>query len=199
MKKKGPLHGARHGNTERQRIYHAVHIAAKRAKKKGYYSILEYRASARDWMGRSLLHTNEDHRYVCTAEEHKRRENSWVLVLNSQGKNGPMKQREDYAEATKIKERLHIPANKYGKERINRSRDSVKEPNELTRKLDGNGILLLPHQAHLRHGGNHQSNCGRHRVAIARCFAYKQWRFPCKRRCVQTQHQTCAHSTLPHT
>ena len=187
MKKKGPLHGARHGNTERQRIYHAVHIAAKRAKKKGYYSILErfrtctiYRASARDWMGRSLLHTNEDHTYVCTAEEHKRRENSWVLVLNSQEKNGPMKQREDYAEATKIKERLHIPANKYGKERINRSRDSVKEPNELTRKLDGNGILLLPHQAHLRHGGNHQSNCGRHRVGINRELFYFFLNLNCK-------------------
>ena len=29
-----------------------------------------------------------DHTYVCTAEEHKRRENSWVLVHNSQGKKG---------------------------------------------------------------------------------------------------------------
>ena len=39
--KKGPTHGARHGNTERQRIYHAAHIAAKKAKTKGYNSILE--------------------------------------------------------------------------------------------------------------------------------------------------------------
>ena len=78
----------------------------------------------------------EDHSYVCTAEEHERRDNSWVLVLNSQGKNGPMKQREDYAEPIRIKERCtkslekhgqkSIPANKYGKERINRSPDSVK-------------------------------------------------------------------------
>ena len=36
----------------------------------------------------------------------------------------------------------YIPANKYGKERINRSQDSVKESNELTRKLDGNGSFL---------------------------------------------------------
>ena len=27
----------------------------------------------------------------------------------------------------------------------------MKEPNELTRKLHGDGILLLPHQARLRH------------------------------------------------
>ena len=42
----------------------------------------------------------------------------------------------------------------------------MKEPNELTRKLDGNGILPLSHQAHLRHGGNHQKNGGRHRVGM---------------------------------
>ena len=57
-----------------------------------------------------------------------------------------------------------IPANKYGKERINLSQDLVKEPNELTPKMDGDGILLLPHQACLRHGGNHQTNGGRHQV-----------------------------------
>ena len=76
----------------------------------------------------------------------------------------------NYAEAIRIKERLYeesgdgqksIPANKYGKERINRSQDSVKEPNQWTPKLDGGGIFLLPH---LRHGGNHQTNGGRHRV-----------------------------------
>ena len=49
----------------------------------------------------------EDHSYMATAEERKRRENSWVLVLNSQGKNGPMNQREDHAEAKRIKERLY--------------------------------------------------------------------------------------------
>ena len=50
--------------------------------------------------------SNEDHTYVCAAEEH-RRENSLVLGLNSQGKNGPMKQDDDYTEAIKIKERLY--------------------------------------------------------------------------------------------
>ena len=49
----------------------------------------------------------EDHSHEATAEERKIRENSWVLVLNTQGENGPMNQREDYAEATRIKERLY--------------------------------------------------------------------------------------------
>ena len=30
--KKGPSHGARHGNTERQSIYHAAHVSSKKAK-----------------------------------------------------------------------------------------------------------------------------------------------------------------------
>ena len=36
----------------------------------------------------------------------------------------------------------------------------------MTRKLDGDGIFLLPHQARLRHGGNHQTNGGRHRTGM---------------------------------
>ena len=33
--KKGPFHRARHGNTERQQIYHVAHVAAKKARKIG--------------------------------------------------------------------------------------------------------------------------------------------------------------------
>ena len=36
---KGPSHGRRHGNTERQRIYHAAHVSSRKAKKKGFTSI----------------------------------------------------------------------------------------------------------------------------------------------------------------
>ena len=65
----------------------------------------------------------EDHSYVAAAEERKRREKSWVLAINSQGKMS--------GEGT----RKSTPANKYGKERINRSQDPAKEQNESTRKL----------------------------------------------------------------
>ena len=112
--KKGPSHGARHGNTEGQRIYHAAHTAAKKAKKKEYDSIIgmifkivqftESHRSRLDGTKNSAHATTQDHSYVAATEERKRRENSWVLVLNSQGKHGPMNQREDHAEAKRIKE-----------------------------------------------------------------------------------------------
>ena len=38
---------------------------------------------------------------IPTAAERARRENTWVLVLNSSGPNGPMTQREDYRETTR--------------------------------------------------------------------------------------------------
>ena len=51
--------------------------------------------------------SEEDHTYVYTAVGRQRLETSWVVQLNSQGPNGPMKQREDYADAVKIKDRLY--------------------------------------------------------------------------------------------
>ena len=121
--------------------------------------------------------SKEDHTYVYTADEHQRLETSWVLQLNSQGPNSPMKEREDYADAVKIKRSLvqriwkskpkkNIQANKYGKDRINRSQDPVKERSELTRKQDGYGTLLPLHQVLHRHSGNQQINGGRHRAGM---------------------------------
>ena len=61
--KKGGTHGARHGNTERQRIYHAAHIAKRHIKRiwlyKGTMSKLFnlQRVTVRDWMGRSIRRT----------------------------------------------------------------------------------------------------------------------------------------------
>ena len=120
--------------------------------------------------------SKEDHTYVCTAEDHRIGGNSWILVLNSQSKNGPVKQREDYAEAHRIKERLYEVSGERRTKDPSQQTSTAKsdstvlktrmEPNELTPKLDGDGILLLPHQARLRHGGNHQTTGGRHRVGI---------------------------------
>ena len=171
--------------TERQRGKEFITSSrlSQKVKKKRYDSILEryqicpiYRVSqlAIGWDDAFCAHYDkipeEDHTYVCTEEEHKRRENSWVSVLNSQGKKGPMKQREDYAEAIRIKERLHEESGEGSTK--NGSQDSVKEPNELTRKLDGDGILLLPHQARLRRGGNHLKKGGRHRVGTNSDFFF---------------------------
>ena len=107
-------------NTERQRIYHAAHVSANKARNKGCNTILDRflncpicRASQiqigsdEEHCARSDASAAADHSHITTAEERKRREKSWVLVLDSSGKNGPMNQREDYAEAIKIKERLY--------------------------------------------------------------------------------------------
>ena len=207
--KKGPLHGASHGNTERQRIYHAARNEARKARKRGHKSILDrfhtcpiYRESqlAIGWDEAFCVHddniSNDLHTYVYTADEHKRLETNWVLQLNSQGPNSPMKQRDDYADAVKIKDRFvqkiwrskpkkYIQANEYGEERINLSQNPVKEPKELTRKPDGNGILLPPHQVHLRHGGNQRAGMNSEvfdlNPKLQVVFTYKQWRFPCNR------------------
>ena len=117
--RKGPSHGRRHGNTERQRIYHAADVSSRKAEKKGFTSILDrflkcliHRRSQMDigWTEDHCARLDEiaaeEHSYIATAAERTRRENTWVLALNSSGPNGPMNQREDYLEAKRICERL---------------------------------------------------------------------------------------------
>ena len=103
----------------------------------------------------------------------------------------------------------YIPANKYGTERINRSQDPVKEPNELTPKLDGNGILL-PHQVPHHHGGDQLVNGGRNRAGMnslkkksvkLQRFRYRQWRFPvtdgrCRAHTAQNACSTLLHMSI---
>ena len=49
----------------------------------------------------------DDHSYIATAAERARRENTWVLVLNSSGPNGPLNQREYYQDDKRICELLY--------------------------------------------------------------------------------------------
>ena len=90
--KKGRSHGARHRNTERQRIYHAAHVSAKRAKKRGHESML-----ARMFNSFRIRESLKSTAHA-TASERFRRENDWVFVLNSSGPNGPMNQRDQNQE-----------------------------------------------------------------------------------------------------
>ena len=109
----------RHGNTERQKIYHQAKLASIKAKKKDYKSVQDRclncpicRQSQLN-IGCTEEHCQkldeiaaEDHSYVATTAERARRENTRVLVLNSSGPNGPMNQREDYQEVKKTCQRL---------------------------------------------------------------------------------------------
>ena len=124
----------------------------------------------------------EDHSFFATSAERNRRENAWVLVLNSSGPNGPMNQREDYHEAIKSKSDCtkslvkvtqdSIPVNKFDNDQVNHSLGKEKELNESTPRLDGNGILLQPQQARLRRGGNHQTSGGMHGVGMNSDFSF---------------------------
>ena len=130
-----------------------------------------------------------------------------------------MKRREDYADVVKIKDRFvrrvwrrktKNPSQQTStaKSESTVSQDPVKEPNELTRKEDGNGILLQTHQARLRHGGNQQINGGRHRAGVNSEFFNPKLQGVSLTNNggslvidggVQILHHTCAHSALPHT
>ena len=61
-----------------------------------------------------------------------------------------------------------IPVSKFDNDQVNHSPGTMKELKESTPKLDGDGTLLQPHQAHLRRGGNHLKNGGRHGVGMNR-------------------------------
>ena len=89
--KKGPSHGARHGPTERQRIYFKAHNALRKEKKHGHKTILVRFLN-------SLLYRDSQANMVW--DEH-------ICVLNSEGANGPVDQRNDHKEAKKTCDRLY--------------------------------------------------------------------------------------------
>ena len=140
---KGPSHGARHGNTERQIIYHAAHVSSsKKAKKNGFKSILDRFLNTlrcresqtnigcdEEHCARYDAIAAEDHTFVATAAERFRREDGWVLVLNISGPNGPMNQREDYHEAIKIKGRFFEESGK-AKTRLHPSAQVRQRPGQ---------------------------------------------------------------------
>ena len=87
-----PTHGARHGNTEKQIIYHVAHNAYKRSLKKKYDGILDrflnsprYRASQTEhgWTEELCAMYDalalDDHSYTYTAWEHRRLASTWKL------------------------------------------------------------------------------------------------------------------------
>ena len=110
--KKNPSHGARHGPTERKRIYHKAHNMLRKARKKKCNTMLErfqtdslYRDSLTK-IGRDdkiIIACDEiakeDLSYGATRGERNRNENSWRLELNAEGVTGPLDQRDDNKDA----------------------------------------------------------------------------------------------------
>ena len=191
MIKKRPSHGARHGPTERQRIYHKAHKTLRKANKKGHKTKLdrflnsprcrdsqtnvgwdEFFCAAYDVIA------SEDHSCIATRWERSRNENSWELVLDSGGANGLVDQRDDNEEAKKtcdmlyreyaataryVNTRIH-PQDKFDKDQNNNSKDMKRILTELMQKRDGNiTFLQLPRVLLLHHpGGDHPIAGGQH-------------------------------------
>ena len=140
--KKGPSHGARRGNTERQRINHAAHVAAKRQIK---------RDITRFWHDFKIVQLTERHRsrldgaknsaHATTQIQkktiHTRLQQKSVKDVKTvgywystaKGENGPMNQREDYAEAIRIKDRLYEESGE-GNTKIHRSKQVGQRENQ---------------------------------------------------------------------
>ena len=90
----------------------------------------------------------EDHSFFATAAERTRRENIWVLVLNSSGPNGPMNQREDqdifakfYINNPATLTQDFIPGCKFDNDQINHSLGTTKDLNVSTQ--DGLEVVQL--------------------------------------------------------
>ena len=113
-----PSHGARHGPTMPQYMYHKSRDMPQKAQKKQCSAILErwYKddlcrgsLSKLGWNEETIMEYDkialEDHSYTATKEEIRRNDNSWKLSLNAKGANGPVDQRDDFNDAKEMCER----------------------------------------------------------------------------------------------
>ena len=206
--KKGPSHGARHGNTERQPTYHAAHVAAKKENKRDIticwhdfkiVQLTEHHRSRLDGTKNSAHSTTQlQKKTIRIWLQHKSRKDMKMDGYRYSTAKGETVRwtNMNYKKKLKDRGRRSTPVNKFDNEQISRSLGTAKDLNELTQRLAGSGTLRIHHQAHLHRGGDHQTNGGMHGVGLnsdffifskapsARCFAYRQWRFPCKRRSV---------------
>ena len=197
--KKGPSHGARHRNTERQRIYHAAHVSAKRAKKKDHESMLD-RMFNSFRIRESLKSTAH-----ATASERFRSENDWVFVLNSSGPNGPMKKRDQNQERSceesgkgntgphpseQVRQRPGQPfaGHSEGIERVD-------SPNWMERwylsavSSSSSSSWWKSSDKWWQASSWDEQGIFSLLIPVPRCFTYRQWRYVCKRREAQTRPQ----------
>ena len=82
-------------------MYHKAHDMLKKAQKKQCSTFLERLEAVIEYDNVAL----EDHSYTATSEERRRNENSWKLLFNAEGANGPMDQRDVFKDAKEICER----------------------------------------------------------------------------------------------
>ena len=163
--KKGPSHGTRHGNTERQIIHYAAHNAARKARKEEYTSTLDrflnsprYRKSQtaigwdEEFCARYDAIAAEHHSKIATQGERSRNENSWKVVLNTSGKNGPMRSVETATPDS-------TPRIKFDDDEVNNLLGPKSSPACRPQKRVGDGTTIHQQALHPQvgkqlHGGN---------------------------------------------
>ena len=122
---------------------------------------------------------------------------STVQVRTAPPNNGkittkPSKSKNDYMKSLAKQTQDSIPVSKFDSERVNHG--TMKELIDSTPKLDGDGVLLQPHQAHLRRGGNHLKNCIK-QVGMKSDFFFKVFRLQAM--AIPLQATVCKHCTKP--
>ena len=110
--------GAKHGPSQRQRMYHKAQEMLQKARqeKHGSYSSIfarwnngyEYRDSVSlvGWTEQDI-NAIWEHSYVAAEAERIRNSTHWVLTLNQEGPQQPLNQRPDFAQAKRECKRLH--------------------------------------------------------------------------------------------
>ena len=180
--KKNPTHGARHGPSMRQHMCYKAHEMLKKARMqkmvvtKTFWTdgtTMTNTASFCQILG-GLRIALEDHSYVATQQQRSRNEKSWKLSLNTEGIQGPVKQRSDFKEEVQTCTRLYheytaitgsrnklIPPGQQVRQRLDEQFKALKNTIiDLKLRQDGNTILL-PRCIHLRqHDGYQGAICG---------------------------------------
>ena len=168
-----PTHGARHGNTGKQIIYHVAHNAYKRCLKKKYDGMLDrflnsprYRASQTEhgWTEELCAKYDapalEDHSYTYTAWEHGRLASTWKLQSKTdRWQNHLIMHKQYLSKIAHIKNqakrrREFIPVNKVDSEVTTHSQKQVQRVRVWTAKRDGGGIRHPLHGMLLNPGGH---------------------------------------------
>ena len=213
--KNRPTHGARHGNTEEQRIHHMAYNAWKKCRKKKIDSILDRFLNSPRYRAAQVEHgwTEElcakhdalaqDYRsYTYTARAHQSLASTWTVHLNiscktDQWQSDLVMQKLRESEIVCIKSQVKrmgelIPASKDDNEVPTHVWRQVKEVHVLIARRDGSGVRILLHGRHLNFGGH--CPAGTNSLIIKKKkfagFRFQEIAIPCDRRGVCTVHLT---------
>ena len=176
--KKGPAHGARHGNSEEQRIHHMAYNTYKRCRKKKkrwYIGSLSEQSKVQSITSGTWV----DRRVVCKTRRtcaggpfihvNSQRTPKPRINLDSSSQhfvqNGPMSERPDFEEAVRtiiivcFKSQVKrmgefIPVSRDDNEVTTHFGRQVKEVHVLIARRDGSGIRILSHGQLLNFGGH---------------------------------------------